>query len=182
MEGTPVAFKGQVTDTETDDGTADPSIEEIKGTLGELLGDVTEVSLLDRLRAMPDDADDTVYEHPNPWMPLEKGDGLEGVVENIGVYYLDDFGQDKMLRTWLVKDKDGVIRSVIPFHRKLRTLMSAHRAEKGDRVALLYMGLKESESDSEIQMHDYRVARVSAGRTRVAQRRATVSTNSQYGK
>jgi hypothetical protein len=120
-------------------------------------------SLLDQLRAQPEE---TSFDDADPWIPAIAGEGLEGEVIKIDSFHDSNYGNDRILRTWIVKDDAGAVWSVIPFHRRLAKLMTMHRAEEGDRVAILYLGEKPSATDPESIYKDYRVARVAASRQR----------------
>lgn len=120
-------------------------------------------SLLEGLLAQKDEE---TYDDAIPWIPAGDGDGLEGEVIGIGSYHDENYGNDKLYRTWIVRDAHGGEWSVIPFHRKLRKLMTQHRAEIGDQVAILFVGEKVSPTDPEATYKEYRVARVAAARQR----------------
>lgn len=135
------AFRGQVTDIEPKSSG----------------------SLLDALRnAAPEDG----VEDAISWIPFEENDGIEGTVIGISSYLSDGFGEEKLLRTWIVEEDAGVRWHIIPFHYQLKLEMARNRAEIGDRVAVLYLGETQSKTDPDKVQKNYRVARVSAGRLR----------------
>lgn len=113
-------------------------------------------SLLDMLRAQPVARES--FEHVNPWMATEAGQGLEGMLTSIGQFHDDTF-TDKVYTTWVVEDDKGVSWSVIPFHKMLRGEMAKSGARLGDRVAILYDGEEQSESDPTLSFKLYRVAK-----------------------
>lgn len=150
-----MAFKGQVTDDEMPDNTG--------------------ASLLDSLRQ--ESAEEEAFDNVSPWIPMGDGDGLEGTVVGIGSYLDEKYNDEgKLFRTWIVKDTSGLLWQIIPFHFQLRKLMTKHRAEVGDTVAVLYIGEEISSSDPSMTFKKYRVARVAAARQRRMAARASVMT------
>lgn len=120
-------------------------------------------SLLDQLRAQKDE---TEFDNAIPWVPVMADEGLEGTVVGIGSFHDDKYGNDRILRTWVVEDANGDQWSLIPFHRQLAKQMTMHRAEVGDTVGILYLGEFPSPTDPEASFKKYRVARVAAARQR----------------
>jgi hypothetical protein len=120
-------------------------------------------SLLDQLRSQPREE---TFEDAMAWIPVMADEGLEGNVVGITQYHDTAFGNDRLLRSWIVEDDNGARWSIIPFAVRLAKQMAIHRAEVGDRVALLYLGEFTSPTDPNTQYKDYAIARTAAARQR----------------
>jgi len=126
-----------------------------------LLNDITKevagVSLLDELNNTPEESKE--FTESEQWRP-EPGEGIEGVVMETysfeGKYKDAKTGDFPTIPGWVLKvDGDTTLWSVAGLHSVLRGEMDKAAAQVGDRVAVLYSGLRPGK---ESEYHYYRVA------------------------
>lgn len=126
--------------------------------LEDIKNEENNVSLLDELNNAPEATQE--YTESEQWRP-EPGDGIEGVITETysfeGKFKDSKTGDFPTIPGWVLKvDGDETLWSVAGLHGVLRGEMEKAAAQPGDRVAVLYSGVRQSKGGTDY--NHYRVA------------------------
>jgi len=126
--------------------------------LDDINKEVAGVSLLDELNNAPEETGE--YTESEQWRP-EPGEGIEGVVTEVysfqGKFVDAKTGLFPTIPGWVLKvEGDDTLWSVAGLHSVLRGEMEKAEAQVGDRVAVLYAGVRQSKGGTDY--NHYRLA------------------------